>query len=269
MIFNKGNPMKSKILFSLSVVASAVAFASNSNAAFQEFENQYNIGYGISQGELKSGTNVDNTSLYNTQSINLEVERLFDVGVWLDGNMGFLTSYNQGSLNSLNSGFGLGQYPFFNNVDLRAGYAFNLVDNHLQVIPYVMVGRSANWAVSTILANGQENLAQDFFYNGGLGARLNYRINSAIMVYADGLYTYNWDNSAAIKDIQVPTFGKSYAATNYEFTSTLGAKFNVYRNLQLGANAFWNNFQSQSNISGLIYTPTNSYGAEATIGLTY
>jgi hypothetical protein len=87
----------------------------------------------------------------------------------------------------------------------------------------------------------------------------------------DELYTYNWDNSGAIKSIQTSPelYGKSYAATNYTLTSTLGAKFNVYRDLQLGVNTFWNNFQPQSNISGLMYTPTNTFGGQVSIGLTY
>lgn len=82
---------------------------------------------------------------------------------------------------------------------------------------------------------------------------------------------YNWDNSGAIKGIQTSPnyYGKSYAATNFGFTSMLGAKFNVYKNLQLGTNVFWNNFEPQSNISGLMYTPTNTYGGEVSIGLTY
>ncbi len=121
------------------------------------------------------------------------------------------------------------------------------------------------------MANGGNNLASDYFYTGGLGGKIDYRINHAIMLYADELYTYNWDNSGAVKSIQTSSnlYGKSYAATNYTFTSTLGARFNVYKALQLGVNGFWNNYQPQSNISGLMYTPTNTIGYMATVGLTY
>jgi hypothetical protein len=121
------------------------------------------------------------------------------------------------------------------------------------------------------LANGGQNIVEDFFYNGGLGARLAYRVNNNILLYIDEGFIYNWDNSGAIKSIQTSPiyYGKSYAATNYVLNSTIGAKFNVYKDLQLGANLFWNNFQPQSNISGLMYTPTNTYGGQLSIGLTY
>jgi hypothetical protein len=152
---------------------------------------------------------------------------------------------------------------------LKAGYGFQLITDTLQIIPYAMLGRNSNVATSTVNANGDQALASDYFYTGGLGARLDYRVNNTIMLYADQLYQYNWDNSGAVKDIQVPMYGKTYAATNYEFTSTIGAKFNVWRDLQLGLNGFWTNFQPQSNISGLMYTPDNSFGVMGTIGLTY
>ena len=91
------------------------------------------------------------------------------------------------------------------------------------------------------------------------------------MLYADELYTYNWDNSGAIKSIQTSpeVYGKSFAATNYMLTSTLGSRFNVYHNFQLGLSGFWTNYQPQSNISGILYTPTNIIGGMVSAGLTY
>lgn len=253
-----------------------------STASFQAFENEYNLGYGFSQGTLINGA--QNTQTYSTQSLNLEVEHLFDMGVWLDVGFSMLTANNQPNLGPLNGGNGsytgnpaynngamLNQNPFAFTFQGRVGYAFNLTENTLQLTPYLMLGRNANWATSTILAAGGQNLTEDYFYTGGLGAKLSYRINDVVLLYVDELASYNWDNSGAIKYVQTsPTYyGKSYAATNYGFTSTLGAKFNVYKSLQLGANVFWNNFQPQSNISGLMYTPTNTYGGEVSVGLTY
>lgn len=244
-----------------------------SNSAFQQFENEYNLGYAFSQGGLVNGTN--DTSTFYQQSVNLEVERLFDIGIWLDGNFNMVTNYNQGNLGPLNGGSGsgspFGQNPFMYGFNIKSGYAFELLPQTLQLIPYAMLGRTANLATSTVLANGNANITSDFFYTGGLGGRLNYRINQYIMLYADELYTYNWDNSGAVKSVQSngSLYGKSYAATNYTLTSTLGAKFNIVKNLQLGINGFWNSFQPQSNISSIMYTPTNMYGVMTTIGLTY
>lgn len=245
--------------------------ATNSNAPWQQFENQYNIGYGASQGGLINGK--QQTSGYNQQMFNLEVERLFNDSIWLDGNFNMVTGYSQENLGPLNGGNGsgeaFGQNPFMYGFNLKGGYAFQLVTNSLQIIPYAMFGRDSNLATSTVNANGSNNMTTDYFYSGGFGARLNYRINDTFMLYADQLYQYNWDNSGAIKTVQTDLYGKSYAATNYELTSTIGAKFNIWENLQLGVNGFYTYFQPQSNISGLMYTPNNIIGAMATIGLTY
>ena len=252
------------------------------NGAFQQFENEYNIGYGYQSGDLVNGTG--NGSNYSAQSLNVEIERLFNDGIWIDGNYNMVTSYNQPNLGPLNGGNGssnickdctagseFGQDPFMFSLTFKGGYAFQVITNKLQLIPYAMLGRTVNWATSTVVANGGKNLSSDYFYTGGIGGKIAYRINPTIMLYADELYTYNWDNSGAVKEIQTSPelYGKSYAATNYTITSTLGAKFNVVKDLQLGINGFWNNYQPQSNISGLMYTPTNSIGWLATVGLTY
>ncbi len=240
------------------------------NSAFQEFQNEYNIGYGFQQGTLING-NFD-TSTFTAQSLNLEVERLFNNGIWIDGNFNMVTSYNQPDLGVINggngSGMAYGQDPFMFSLTGKVGYAFQVL-NQLQLTPYAMFGRTNNWATSTVIASGGQNISADYFFTGGLGGRISYKINPQILVYADQLYTYNWDNSGAVKTVQTATYGKSYAATNYEFTTTLGAKFNIWRQLQLGVNGFWNNYQPQSNISGLIYTPTNSFGGMISAGLTY
>lgn len=243
----------------------------NSNASFQKFENEYNLGYGYSQGGLINGK--QQTSTYNEQTFNLEVERLFNNGIWLDGNFNMVTGYGQEDLGPLNggnnSGQPFGQNPFMYGFALKGGYAFQLIQDSLQIIPYAMFGRSSNLATSTVEGNANNTISADYFYTGGLGTRLDYRINDTFMIYADELYQYNWDNSGAIQTAQINLYGKSYAATNYELTSTIGAKVNVWESLQLGVNGFYTYFQPQSNISGLVYTPNNIFGVMGTIGLTY
>src|SRR5579863_135889 len=91
---------------SLATSASNSPAASNANinSAFQAFQNEYNIGYGYSTGTLINGA--QNTATYTTQSINVELEHLFDIGVWFDVNFNMLTSNNQPNLGPLNGGNG-------------------------------------------------------------------------------------------------------------------------------------------------------------------
>ncbi len=240
---------------------------------FTQFENQVSIGYGVTQGTMINGT--QNVSNYSTQFVNLEAEHLFDMGIWFDANYSMVTNYSQPNLGPLNGGDGssepFGQDPFLMGITAKAGYAFPFFEQQLQLIPYGMFGRTTNWATSTIIANGEQSLTTDYFYTGGFGGRVAYRINDVILLYADELYAYNWDNSGAIKSIQTAeeNYGKSYAATNYTFTTTLGAKFNVSALIQLGINGFWNNFQPQSNIAGVMYTPLNTFGGMVSAGITY
>lgn len=247
-----------------------------STNTFQKFENEYNIGIGLEQGNLIDGAR--QTATFNAQTFNLEAEHLFDMGLWFEVNFNMATNYSQPELGPLNLNGGngggtlnnaFGQDPFMYSFTGKVGYALNLIDNKLQLTPYAMFGRNSNWATSTIVANGYESLNNDYFLTGGLGARLSYNINDTIMLYMNEMYSYNWDNSGAIKSIQVATYGKSYAATNYQFISTIGAKFNVTSDLQLGVSGFWTNFQPQSNIAGIVYTPTNTFGEMVTVGLTY
>ncbi len=261
------------LILLLFIYNSLFAITNNNNNAFKEFQNQYNIGYGITQGTLINGAH--NTVSYGTQYLNLEVEHLFNMGIWLDGNFSMVTNYSQPNLGRLNGGDGspqpVGQYPFMNAITVKVGYAFQVVGESLQLIPYAMLGRTANWSTSTIISNDSNTLTNVYFYTGGIGGRISYRINNSILLYFDELYTYNWDNSGSIKGVQSSSenYGKSFAATNYTITSTIGAKFNIIKNLQIGINGYWNNYQVQSNIAGVMYTPTNTFGGLLSLGLTY
>ncbi|MFN8770431.1 MAG: hypothetical protein ACK5Z5_02110 [Neisseriaceae bacterium] len=248
-------------------------------SGFQAFQNEYNLGYQFTQMTLINGD--QSTAQANQQAINLEVEHLFDIGIWADASLNMVTNYSQPTLGPdyKNGGSGgqpnsqayaFGQNPFMYSILLKGGYAFSLLDDKMQIIPYVMFGRNANWAASTIVANGYENVATiDSFLTGGVGLRLSYRFGENLMLYADQLYNYNWDQSGAIKTIQTTEYGKSYAATNYELTTTIGAKYNVTKDFQIGLSGFWNNYQHQSNISGTVYIPQNTFGEMLTVGLTY
>ncbi len=249
---------------------------------FLALENQYSIGYGFTQMNLINGA--QQQSLTNMQSINIELEHLFYNNIWFDINLNTVVNYSQANLGPsyLNGGGGgqgdgsinaqayaFGQNPFMYSLTAKGGYAFNLMNNDIQITPYVMFGRNANFATSTIVADDFHNLTTDFFLTGGLGFRFGYKVKNDLMIYLDELYSYNWDNSGAIKTVQTSVYGKSYAATNYQFTSTLGVKYNINSAIQLSIDSFWNNYQHQSNIAGVVYTPQNTFGEMISLGLTY
>lgn len=263
-----------KILVTLLMVSATSAFAIN-NDAFQEFDNQYNIGYAVSQTLLSNGA--ANQTLQQNQTLNLGVERLFDMGIWLDAKVTMLLATNSLGNQATGTGQGAGntlnQNPEFAGVNVKVGYAFPLVSHYLQVIPYGLVGRNTNITAATIAANGRANVSQDVFYTGGVGARLDYPINHYIDLYADQLVSYNWDQSGPAGGIQ--------PQNNMVYTSTLGAKFNIVKNLQLGVNGFYTNYQylatapSTTTINGgcpsgcSIYQPQSTVGGMVSVGLTY
>lgn len=258
-----------KLLISLLALSGASSFAMANNL-LQQFDNQYNLGYGMSATGMQNGAG--SHSQANSQFINLEVERLFDAGVWMDVNANMVTSSNNdqpagstgaGSKNPLNQNFNLG------GMNAKVGYGFSLAHQHLMITPYGLVGRNTNVAASTILANGQQNMANnDFFYTAGVGGRIEYRVTSWFDIYGDQNAAYNWDQS------QPNMFYQPQNMTTY--TSTLGAKFNIVKNLQLGANAFYTNYQYMAaaptvgtGTTSSVYQPQSTVGGMITVGLTY
>lgn len=265
-----------KIVMTLLAFSYATAFALD-NSGFQEFDNQYNVGYSFGQMMLANGAN-NQTSLHN-QTMDLEVEHLFDNGVWFDVTGSLLMSTyavgNSGATGAGQGGDGVGttQNPMFAGVNGKVGYAFPLLSNNLQLISYGLIGYNTNLAASTMLANNLASINNDFFRTLGAGARLEYRINRTFDLYADQNLVYNWD-------ISNPQSGIA-PQNNMVFTTTIGAKFNIYRALQLGVNTFYNNYQyvnaspNTTSINGgcptgcSVYQPQNQFGGMITIGLTY
>lgn len=251
------------------------------NYLFQKFDNEYNIGYSISQFQLANGG--QQQTLQQNQNTYLEVERLFDVGVWVDGVANFTTATN--SLGNQATGTGQGaqqpasQVPNLGGINFKVGYAFQPVQDTLQVTPYGLMGRNSNLAMSTIVANNFASATNDVFNTAGFGARLEYRVNPYIQLYADQSYAYNWDQSEPLNGVE--------PQNNYILTSVLGAKFNVYDALQLGVNGFYSNYQYVNNVPSpysfgslnggnasngtpyTIYQPQNVFGGMITVGLTY
>jgi hypothetical protein len=238
---------------------------SNPYSAFQQFDREYNLGYSIVSGNVSNGKS---NGVYNSQAMNLEVERLFDLGVWMDVSASLLTYYSQAADPSLPSlGTTTGSQPNFGGVNAKVGYAFPLIKDTLLLTPYGLVGRNTNLSSYTLVNSGQTtNLTQDYFWTAGVGARLEYRL--------DHIFDFYLDQSAAYNASQAPTVQGLAPNNNYAYTTTLGAKFNLYRNFQLGAKAFYTNYYFTQGLTtvtpaGVASVPTNELGGMLSIGLTY
>lgn len=262
-----------KILTILLALAGTSTFALSNYAAYQQFQNQYNLNYTYSQSTLENGAHKNN-ALATTQFIGVEIERLFNEGVWasLDAKMAVISGTNQGmgigadtpGYKDLHQGFDLG------GINAKVGYAFDLTHNHLVLTPYALAGRNTNLAASTVSEignDGYQHVATDAFYTAGAGARLGYRINRAIFLYADQNVAYNWDQSGP-RDGHMP---QNMVTANSE----LGAKFRVNKNLLLGLAGNYVNYDYKATaamdptIGTTVYQPRHAWSGTASVGLTY
>ena len=275
-----------KIFFRCIFLLNIITLFALDNSNFQLFDDQYNFGYGASNTLFSNG--IQNQTLQQNQFLNLEVERLFDIGIWMDINANIVTSQN--SLGNQAVGTGQGnsgiigfpgmpstQDPNLGGVNAKLGYAFVVINDNLQLTPYALVGRNTNLAMSTIVSNGFSNVTNNYYYTGGFGGRLEYRINNSILLYFDQSISYNWDQSGPVAGIQ--------PQNNFISQTTLGSKFNIVKNLQLGINGFYKNYQYMSSVPSAtpsnnggsdgngnlvtIYQAQNSLGGMITVGLTY
>jgi len=262
--------MRKIVAFSiLTVLGNSAIYAATTNSQpneytpFQQFDNEYNIGYGVTSGNL---TNGNTGGVNNTQFMNIEVEHLFNMGVWFDVNASLLTYYSQEVDPAVASlGNTTGSQPNFGGLNANVGYAFAFIPEHLLLIPYGTVGRNTNLSSYTLNNAGTNtNLTQDYFWTFGIGARLDYRINNIFDVYLDQSAVYN--------SSQAPVTQGLAPNDNYLYTTTLGAKFNVYRSLQLGAKGFYQNSyytQSLTGAGSTAWVPQSTVGGLVSIGLTY
>jgi hypothetical protein len=250
----------------LSLNVAAYSYATD-YSKFQEFNNQFNFGYGFSQSFLKNGTG--SIAGVSQQSYNLEIERLLNSGVWfvVDGSIVVNSLTNQ--VDGLGSGASaFNQMPNLGGLNGKVGYAFTVIPDTLSLTPYALIGRNTNLSASTAYNNKDANVSNDFYYTGGVGGRVGYNVANFLNVYADALVAYNWDQSGPLGGIT--------PQNNIVYTATLGAKFNVYKQLQLGVNGFYSLYQNMASLpqdttGTSIYAPCNcgSYGGVFTVGLNY
>ena len=275
--------MHKRITLAVLVLSSSFVLADNlssaessppaANHAFQEFDNQFYLGYGTTYGNLTSAYG-QNTN-YGSTVIGVGVERLFDMGLWVRVDGALLSGYSNFNSTNPNAKTGpMGQDPSVANLNAKIGYAFNALPNELLVTPYIQLGRNTNLTSNSLtnnittspsgVSNLTANVTQDFFLTSGIGARVEYRLNKYIMVYGDQSALYNADMSSPVSTYN--------PASNYQFVTTLGGKFNVWDQLQLGLVGTYN-YSQLSGASSFAQQyelyPQNQIGIMATVGLTY
>ena len=115
-----------------------------------------------------------------------------------------------------------------------------------------------------------------------MGLRAQYLVNKYVNLYVDQSWVYNWDQSSPVYGIM--------PQNNQIFTTTVGGKYNVWQQLQLGLAAFYNNYQynatapayttigasgqgaSGGSVNGnvvSIYQPQYDYGVMFSVGMTF
>ncbi|MCX8513951.1 MAG: hypothetical protein ORN24_00100 [Burkholderiales bacterium] len=249
-----------KFLLSLLVLNCSVSFATD-YSQFQEFDNQISIGYGMQEDKITAYGGGDN-NISDSSLLNFEGERLLDNGIWIDLNANMNFSQNAANItnNPIISNYG------FNG---KVGYAFVTADQHLLLIPYGIAGIN-NYGVPTnnysLLNQAGSIIANQFFLTTGVGGQIAYRINNSILIYADQNLAYNWDQTGYFSGIQQQNL--------YSFTSTLGVKFNLVQDLQLGIRGFYTNFQPNATAinpydDDSLTQAQSSLGGLVSIGLTY
>ncbi|MCC2624800.1 MAG: hypothetical protein K0R14_673 [Burkholderiales bacterium] len=256
-----------KLLISLLAVSSTASFAVANNSEFQEFDNVANIGWGMNQTSSSYGTaaGVPGKPVTTGNVLQLEAERLFNSGVWVDvvGNMQF------GAGPSTIIGSNPYNGPSY-GINGKVGYGFSMANQHLMLTPYGQVGMNNNAAtqINELLFTSTPGVtANNYVYTAGVGGRLEYRINRAIELYADQNALENWDQSGMIGGIMP----QNYAS----YTSTLGAKFNLAPNFQLGVKGYLTAFDNQASNKipaipgGYFAQRQNEFGGLVTVGLTY
>ncbi len=245
---------------------------SSEYTSFQSFDNQFYLGFGVNSGNLTNS--YQQSSKYATNYVSFGIERLFDMGLWLRFDGSLMTYYtNKGSSNPNATDAPLGQDPAIGDLNVKVGYAFNAIPDKLLVTPYAVIGRNTN-LTSNALNNNMSNsggvnvltanVTQDYFLSGGVGGRVEYRLDNTFDFYFDQSMVYNSDRSQP---------NSNYTpASNYQLVSTIGAKFNVWQDLQLGLQAYY----QYNQLSGVAsqdqqyqFYQKNQMGALASIGLTY
>jgi hypothetical protein len=270
-----------KILISMLFTAiNSLAFALPSNKAFQQFDNHVSFGVNYQNGNFNTSQENGNPNQFSMTSLNIEVEKLFDIGLWGNFNAGVAQTYTETSMGINGSAAPLGSYPYLQTMNLKVGYNFPLLEN-FAITPYLAVGKNTNLTFFTSIAGaappgGQNaNVTNDFFYAFGGGLRLEYVVNKYFNVFVDQAFRQNLDqtnyNLDPIQQSNIPTVN----ASNNQWITELGLRVNPWEKLQLGTSLFYNNYtnydsQSVNTLNAMgVAVPTTSFGFQLSAGFTF
>lgn len=255
-------------MLATNVFADSLSSESDEYASFKKFDRQFSFGLSMANGSLNSSNGTGN---YNDTAVSVDVERLFNNGVWMDVSAFMYAGYYQspGSDPAVPVVGGLtGSDPMFGGLNAKVGYAFPLIKDHLLLTPYGMVGRNVNLSYYTLQYTTQATMEQDYYWTLGGGARLEYRVDDMWEFYLDQNLLYNASQAPVGQGVSQPNFRSN--------TTTLGLKANVWSNLQLGANVYdtvyyYPTALTVNNSTGptSVLVPSNSLGIMVSAGLTY
>lgn len=271
------------ILILFQLLATAKTKYNQKFKEFQKFDNRVSFGIMQGAGTLTVGNQFNNSNTFSYNSLSLEVEKLFDIGLWLDATITNINTYVQDGVNMTP----LGSYPLLATFNGKLGYDFPILKNHFSLLPYLLIGKNANIASLTAVTNGVSNnigITQDFFWTLGIGGRIEYIINKYLYIYLDQYVARNKDNSPALNvSVADNTTVDKVDATNTQYTTSLGLKVNLATDLQLGlglyfskftgydqnALRFFNAYSSTKGVGSPAGMTNTDYGLHMQIGWTF
>ncbi len=268
--------MKKLSILTLLISSTALAYADSAYTNFQQFDNQVGFGMNSQNGNFNNSQSNGNPNQFSITSLNLEVEKLFDLGLWMDINAGVAQTYTETNMPNNVFASPLGSYPYLQTLNGKFGFNFPITSN-FAIVPYISLGKNANLTSYTSLAGtpgpgGQGiNVTNDFFYSLGGGIRLEAPINKYVAIYLDQMLVANLDQTN-YNIANTPII----SASNNQWTTTLGVKVNPWEKLQIGANLFYTNYSgySQSSINVLnsvmgVGVPSTAFGFQVSAGFTF
>lgn len=270
--------MKRVLMLTLFASTVGSVFGANRYEQFQKFDNHVSFGINYQNGNFDTQQANGNPNEFSMTSLNLEVEKLFDIGLWGNFNASIAQTYTETNGSSSFSGqpssAALGSNPYLQTMNLKLGYHFPLVQG-LAVIPYVNLGKNTNLTMYTSTSGIFQNInvTNSFYYALGGGLRLEYVVNKYAQLYLDQLFTKNLDQTTFnVGDTPVVN------TSNNQWTTTLGVRVNPWEKLQLGANLFYTNYNDYSpgsiqslenNGFGTASVPTTTFGFQLSAGFTF
>lgn len=222
---------------------------------FQEFDNEASLNFIYSNTALSNLTNSNTSQTYNNTLLGLTIERLFDNNVWFNVNGNFTIA------NNLANGPNL---TFLNNTQtiglpasllVNVGYGFDIIHDYLQIIPFLNIGKVLNYNGITL----PSGIINSYYYQYGIGGKLEYRINNNFLLYYEQVLAYLDDKS-----------GSSLNLSAVNSSSQIGIKINIPASLQLGFGTFYNYYRildSSVNFDDITLTNRNLLQSQLGINL--